>query len=58
MNEDYLFEVDIEKRTIGPIYWEGPIFEIRRATWFIQGDGSKWVPCEENLSEQLEIGYQ
>ncbi|ORZ20251.1 DDHD domain-domain-containing protein, partial [Absidia repens] len=57
VNEDYLFEVDVEKRTIGPIYWEGPIFEIRRATWFIQGDGSKWVPCEENLAEQIEIGY-
>ncbi|KAI8093670.1 DDHD domain-containing protein [Halteromyces radiatus] len=58
VNEDYLFEVDVEKRTIAPIYWEGPIFEIRRATWFIQGDGSKWIPCEENLAEQIEIGYQ
>ncbi|CAO3623533.1 unnamed protein product [Cunninghamella blakesleeana] len=58
VNEDYLFEVDINKRAIDPIYWEGPTFEIRRATWFTQGDGSKWVPVEENLAEQIEIGYQ
>ncbi|KAF7727293.1 hypothetical protein EC973_007809 [Apophysomyces ossiformis] len=23
----------------------------------MQGDGSKWIPCEENLAEQIELGY-
>lgn len=57
VNEDHLFEVDVTQRTISPVYWEGPVYEVRRATWFMQGDGSKWVPCEENLAEQIELGY-
>ncbi|KAL0091653.1 DDHD domain-containing protein [Phycomyces blakesleeanus] len=57
VNEDYLFEVDVSERTIYPVYWEGPTFEVRRATWFMQADGSKWVPCEETLAEQIELGY-
>ncbi|KAI9250566.1 DDHD domain-containing protein [Phascolomyces articulosus] len=57
VNEDHLFEVDVTARTITPVYWEGPTYEVRRATWFIQGDGSKWTPCEESLAEQIEIGY-
>ncbi|KAG1436903.1 hypothetical protein G6F56_013355 [Rhizopus delemar] len=55
VNEDYLFEVDVSQRTISPVYWEGPTFEVRRATWFMQSDG--WAPCEENLAEQIELGY-
>ncbi|CAO3601170.1 unnamed protein product [Absidia cylindrospora] len=57
VNEDQLFEVDVYERTISPVYWEGATYEVRRATWFMQADGSKWVPCEENLAEQIEIGY-
>ncbi|OZJ06976.1 hypothetical protein BZG36_00059 [Bifiguratus adelaidae] len=59
VNEDYLFEVDVTQRRITPIYWKGPVYEVRRATWFIQGDSSsKWTPCDESLSEQLELGYR
>ncbi|CAG8795335.1 11254_t:CDS:2, partial [Gigaspora rosea] len=28
-NEDYLFEVDIDKHEIHPVYWSGPIYEVR-----------------------------
>ncbi|KKF95992.1 putative phospholipase C20G8.02 mitochondrial [Ceratocystis platani] len=56
VNEDYLFDVDIAKRELGPVYWQGPIYEVRRGTWFTQ-EGSKLVPCEENLAAQLEEGY-
>ncbi|CEP16752.1 hypothetical protein [Parasitella parasitica] len=56
VNEDHLFEVDTHKREISPVYWEGPIFEVRRATWFMQTD-SKWLPCEENMAKQIEQGY-
>ncbi|KAI9470102.1 MAG: DDHD domain-containing protein [Benjaminiella poitrasii] len=57
VNEDYLFEVDVGKRQISPVYWEGPVFEVRRATWFMQMDGV-WLPCEEALGNQIEQGYQ
>ncbi|KAI9271054.1 DDHD domain-containing protein [Helicostylum pulchrum] len=55
VNEDHLFQVDITQRTISPVYWEGPSYEVRRATWFMQADG--WIPCEENIAEQIELGY-
>ncbi|KAF9100518.1 hypothetical protein BGX29_006517 [Mortierella sp. GBA35] len=56
VNEDYLFEVNIHKMEIKPVYWVGPTYEVRRAVWFLQLDG-KFVPCEVNLSEQIEYGY-
>lgn len=30
VHEDFLFEVDIEKRELSPVYWLGPTYEIRR----------------------------
>ncbi|KAK2609351.1 hypothetical protein QQS21_002132 [Conoideocrella luteorostrata] len=29
VNEDYLFDVDIEERELAPVYWLGPIYEVR-----------------------------
>ncbi|KAK4159322.1 phospholipase DDHD2 [Cladorrhinum sp. PSN259] len=56
VNEDFLFDVDIEERELAPIYWEGPVYEVRRGSWFYQ-EGSNLRPCEENLAAQLEEGY-
>ncbi|KAI9035020.1 phosphatidic acid-preferring phospholipase A1 [Aspergillus affinis] len=56
VNEDYLFDVDVERRELSPAYWAGPVYEVRRGTWFFQ-DGSSIKPCEENLATQLEEGY-
>ncbi|KAK1825763.1 phospholipase DDHD2 [Podospora conica] len=56
VNEDYLFDVDIGERELSPVYWEGPVYEVRRGTWFYQ-EGSTLRPCEENLAAQLEEGY-
>ncbi|KAI2715400.1 hypothetical protein CBS147332_5054 [Penicillium roqueforti] len=56
VNEDFLFNVDVEQRELSPTYWIGPVYEVRRGTWFIQ-DGSSLKPCEENLATQLEEGY-
>ncbi|KAH7324443.1 DDHD domain-containing protein [Stachybotrys elegans] len=56
VNEDYLFDVDIEQRELAPVYWPGPIYEVRRGTWFYQ-EGSTLRPCEESLAAQLEEGY-
>jgi hypothetical protein len=56
VNEDFLFDVDIEHRELAPAYWLGPIYEVRRGTWFYQ-EGTTLRPCEEKLSAQLEEGY-
>ncbi|KAM3559293.1 hypothetical protein MY1884_003543 [Beauveria asiatica] len=53
VNEDFLFDVSIKRRELCPVYWLGPIYEVRRGTWFFQ-DGSSLRPCEENLAAQLE----
>jgi hypothetical protein len=53
VNEDFLFDVDIEKRELAPVYWLGPIYDVRRGTWFYQ-EGTNLRPCEENLAAQLE----
>ncbi|KAL3442125.1 DDHD domain-containing protein [Aspergillus insuetus] len=56
VNEDNLFDVNINRRELGPSYWVGPVYEVRRGTWFFQ-EGSTIRPCEENLATQLEEGY-
>lgn len=37
VNEDYLFDVDIEARELAPAYWHGPVYDVKRGTWFTQG---------------------
>ena len=37
VNEDYLFDVDVMNRELAPAYWLGPVYEVRRGTWFYQG---------------------
>lgn len=56
VNEDYLFDVNIEQRELSPVYWIGPVYDVRRGTWFYQ-EGSSLRPCEENLASQLEDGF-
>lgn len=56
MNEDFLFDVDVDRRELAPAYWLGPIYDVRRGSWFYQ-EGSSQRPCDENLASQLEEGY-
>lgn len=56
VNEDFLFDVDVERRELAPAYWLGPIYDVRRGIWFYQ-EGSLLRPCDENLAGQLEDGY-
>ena len=56
VNEDFLFDVDIQKRELGPAYWLGPVYDVRRGSWFKQ-EGQSLKPVEENLAAQLEQGY-
>ncbi|KAJ3109655.1 hypothetical protein HDU97_003132 [Phlyctochytrium planicorne] len=48
VNEDQLFEVDVAKKEIYPVYWYGPTYDIRRGTWFMSADGVKFMPCDDN----------
>lgn len=54
VNEDRLFQVDIKEMTLSPIYWQGPVYEVRRGTWF-NSDG---IPLPNSLSQAIEVGYQ
>jgi hypothetical protein len=56
VNEDYLFDVDIERRELAPAYWLGPIYDVRRGSWFFS-ESAGLRPCDENLATQLENGY-
>lgn len=56
VNEDYLFDVDIPNRELGPTFWLGNVYDVRRGTWFFV-EGANLRPCDENLAVQLEEGY-
>ncbi|KAI9892242.1 MAG: hypothetical protein M1814_001701 [Vezdaea aestivalis] len=56
VQEDRLFDVDINERELLPAYWLGPVYEVRRGTWFYH-EGNSLRPCEENLATQLEEGF-
>ncbi|KAI9328713.1 hypothetical protein BDR26DRAFT_939779 [Obelidium mucronatum] len=59
VNEDLLYEVDVAKKEVYPVYWYGPTFHVQRGTWFVTPDnGTKFIPCDDNLSKQLEDGYK
>lgn len=54
VNEDKLFQVDLRNLDLSPIYWDGPVYEVRRGTWFTS-DG---LPLSSSLSKQIEDGYR
>lgn len=53
VNEDHLFEVNILKKELNPVFWEGPGYEIRRGLWF----NANGCPLPEDLTEELEANY-
>ncbi|KAF2730892.1 DDHD domain-containing protein [Polyplosphaeria fusca] len=53
VNEDYLFNVEIETRELSPAYWLGPVYDVKRGTWFTEAG----EPADEHLATQLEEGY-
>ncbi|KAK6464486.1 DDHD domain-containing protein [Scheffersomyces coipomensis] len=54
VNEDKLFEVDLKGFTLQPVYWEGPVFEVRRGTWF----GTNGIPLPMKVSMLIEQAYR
>lgn len=57
LNGERLHEVDLEKKTMEPIYWKGTAVPIRRATWYVC-DEKKCQPLEETLSDKIEADFQ
>ncbi|SCW02739.1 LAFE_0F13212g1_1 [Lachancea fermentati] len=54
VNEDYLFEVDLNRKEVKPTYWEGPVYEVRRGLWF----NSDHMPLRDELANELEHYFQ
>lgn len=54
VNEDKLFQVDLKRFDLSPVYWEGPIYEVRRGTWFTS-DG---IPLPSDIARSIETGYR
>ncbi|SGZ49554.1 CIC11C00000002018 [Sungouiella intermedia] len=54
VKEDRLFLVDLDSMQLAPVYWKGPIYEVRRGTWFTS-DG---MPLSEEITQKVEAGYQ
>lgn len=54
VKEDRLFLVDLDKMHLSPVYWEGPIYEVRRGTWFTS-DG---MPLSGKIASIVEQGFQ
>lgn len=53
VNDDRLMAADVERLTLSALYWDGPVYAIRRGLWF-SSDGS---PLNLALSEELEVGW-
>lgn len=53
VNEDKLFQVDLKKLELSPVYWDGPIYEVRRGLWFT----SAGIPLPDDISDKIEEGF-
>lgn len=53
VKEDQLFQVRIDSMQLESVYWPGPVYEVRRGTWFTR-DGT---PLDPKISDQLETAY-
>ncbi|KAK6891455.1 putative phospholipase C20G8.02, mitochondrial [Candida tropicalis] len=54
VNEDKLFQVDLQNFELSPVYWEGPVYEVRRGLWF-NPDG---IPLNAKVTEEIEKEYE
>lgn len=53
VKEDQLFQVRMDSMALESVYWPGPVYEVRRGTWFTR-DGT---PLEPKIAEALENAY-
>ena len=53
-----LYDVDLEARTVQPVYWTGPSHSVVRGFWFVLNHTGKWMPVNEATAGFLETAYQ
>ncbi|OBA20046.1 DDHD-domain-containing protein [Metschnikowia bicuspidata var. bicuspidata NRRL YB-4993] len=53
VREDRLFKVELDKMQLSTVYWTGPVYEVRRGTWFTR-DGE---PLVQEMALKIEKGY-
>ncbi|GEQ70189.1 hypothetical protein JCM33374_g3865 [Metschnikowia sp. JCM 33374] len=53
VREDRLFKVELDKMQLSTVYWQGPVYQVRRGTWFTR-DGA---PLSDTLAAKIEKGY-
>lgn len=53
VKEDRLFEVNLDKMEMAPVYWPGPVYEVRRGTWFT----CEGTPLLRELADKVEKAY-
>ncbi|KAI8895399.1 DDHD domain-containing protein [Globomyces pollinis-pini] len=59
IQHDTLYEVNVESHEFYPIYWDGATYEVRRGIWFEpKGPGGAYIPCDDNLTRQINDGYK
>jgi hypothetical protein len=59
IGDDGLFGVNVKTFEWGPIYWDGPIYEVRRGIWFEpKGAGGIYIPFNHNVTKQIEDGFK
>ena len=50
------YDVDLIERCRTSIYWEEPVSQIRRCTWFYRDDGeTRFLPYDEDFADKLEV---
>lgn len=54
VKEDRLFLVDFAQMHLVPVFWPGPVYEVRRGTWFT-ADG---MPLSTKATQIIEEGYR
>lgn len=54
VKEDHLFLVDLKKMELAPVYWPGPVYEVRRGKWFTTGG----TPLSAKLADRLDEAYE
>lgn len=50
------YDVDLHRRQRRAIYWEEPVSDVRRCSWFYKGEGERWyLPYDEIQANRLEV---
>lgn len=53
-----LMQVDLVKRHLFSVYWNGEDRRVLRGHWFARKGGVDWLPLREDVAEQLEVAYR